>query len=998
MGQNADNIPIISNVVAFRDDEKIGFHIVWNYSEGRSYEILVRSVGTTYEGKLEIVKNKIGIFQYACWTFNENCNLQVMYEIQIQDNTSGILSEKVSAALVELENVTTNYDAAGIIRLEWSFPEFVPGYYVQAVLSAGEFKQVNTLLENEREIRVSNNVPENQDLFLKLTPYISNMSLAFPTEAQKIIRQTLIIEKGYLEQTSDKIIITLEGLLSDVDYELAIVDKEDCIVGTAIGVRSKEEVLFSIARNDFPTRYEKEYFIKVRIKSGSNYGPYSSGYPLILTAPSIERVDFVEEKKMMLALQGIAEKTFMTGAKVNLLEDGVVVETYEMSMPKDIITIHATFQEGKIYTLKAAYLSGILQGVYSGSDYTIYPEKPEILSAVFCSGNLQISWKDIAEAEYEVFVNGGFFGRLQGTEYCIEKVNDKVDVEIHVRKDSFGGQTTKVSFQDTRIEILSIENESEKIHIKWTQGEEGDTYIYQILDGAELITTMRLEDSEVILEKNQYKNLLNPLFSICIVKGVVTSSATVIPLWEPSLKLERRTTDAIELSWSTYLPDTVSRYELELYKANGDCIEKRFVWGENISIQCDTAVSAALAPVLGNSRGIKSQLCNLYQPDIYPFNIEDKGVLAYQCEAIQKTPAGQELSLLLPALYEDGKEPQELPQSGCFSLQKADGEYPYCILLSKDNGVWEFSEKRTVLEDYKNFMKKAEESGMTASGLYRLMEIIGRALPQYFEEALRLAYGFEPEKASISLVPGMILRADMQAYRYGASDDKERTSGFLASQRLEFPVNLRKSENNQEVLYFDPFLFWLVNNNGMEVELPKVTAGASEIGRVGQGIGGTVDMGSKNLLHSFLRLAYPQTYLIRTFKGSAWYQDNAVLVAAESYSKSLTEAENARSGAQVSQDTAVTYFLGRSAMTPCIAVNYNGARLVVPVGTTLGDILIQNAFPHDEGRMYLTRHLGGCGILQDGEVRRSVQIRTDWKRNQHQKDIPLLHGDSILTE
>ena len=154
---------------------------------------------------------------------------------------------------------------------------------------------------------------------------------------------------------------------------------------------------------------------------------------------------------------------------------------------------------------------------------------------------------------------------------------------------------------------------------------------------------------------------------------------------------------------------------------------------------------------------------------------------------------------------------------------------------------------------------------------------------------------------------------------------------------------------------------------------------------------------------SFYRLFVPNALLSPSGIGSQRASDNFVLAAASS----LTALSSATSAP--SANTSVAYFRGRAVLKPCLRVSFDGMERVVPVGTTLANLLEQYgrlgpAAPLPLAGVSLERGLGGAVLDPNAPAQAgSAPVSLDWRAPSAAlygpgwgaTSLPLLPGDRI---
>jgi hypothetical protein len=200
---------------------------------------------------------------------------------------------------------------------------------------------------------------------------------------------------------------------------------------------------------------------------------------------------------------------------------------------------------------------------------------------------------------------------------------------------------------------------------------------------------------------------------------------------------------------------------------------------------------------------------------------------------------------------------------------------------------------------------------------------------------------------------------------------------------------------------FDAFIAQLVAANALEVGTPP-SSGTSVAG-----VADAADLfyGPASIppfTQPFYRLFVPKALQSPTGSGSVVPANNFAIAAAASYT--LLEA----SSNVPSSSNPVAYFRGRAVVRPCIRVVVNGAEVVVPIGTTIGNLLDRYGWRPPSTAValdgfVLERSLGPV-VLSPGntyDVGQSYPVRLDWQKLAVYAPwldalaLPLLHGDRL---
>lgn len=348
---------------------------------------------------------------------------------------------------------------------------------------------------------------------------------------------------------------------------------------------------------------------------------------------------------------------------------------------------------------------------------------------------------------------------------------------------------------------------------------------------------------------------------------------------------------------------------------------------------------------------------------------------------------------------------------GPFTIEPSgDTSLPYKLTIAADDEVWKFeldSIRTTLQSHYIAFLKAVEsptgEAGATPYGINLLQSAIGRYMPQTFTELLYYNFGLTTDtsvgSASVDLRPGMVLRASVSDYQEVTGNSVDTwVPGYAGSASLDFEIGAYTAGSNWRT-GFNSFLSALNSQQGLHVNAPYVSTSGSQA----SGIAGDSDLYYTAFLQPFYRMFVPNPVPPATSTGSSTISSNFTLAAASDYT-SLQDV-----GIDPSKN-AVAYFRARTVLKAMIYVVLNGVEKLVPIGTTVGNMLDQHGYrPIAASRALQTlrvyRSLASVITNTDSSqsVAPVVEVRFDWNGFVTYSDgigsdslsLPLLPGDQI---
>jgi hypothetical protein len=197
---------------------------------------------------------------------------------------------------------------------------------------------------------------------------------------------------------------------------------------------------------------------------------------------------------------------------------------------------------------------------------------------------------------------------------------------------------------------------------------------------------------------------------------------------------------------------------------------------------------------------------------------------------------------------------------------------------------------------------------------------------------------------------------------------------------------------------FDAFVARLAGAGALMVPPPPVDPGGTQ-----GGAAGAADLFFPAFAQPFHRLYAPENLQPPSGIGTSLPAANFALAAAPTF----TALQH--TSATPDPDGMVAYFRGRAVVSVCVRVTVNGADRMVPLGTTVGNLLDRHAAgPLGPGRRLegLRMWRGTGGVVPDVgaeplPVGAERPVRFDWGRLTRYGDgydalaLPILHGDRI---
>jgi hypothetical protein len=424
----------------------------------------------------------------------------------------------------------------------------------------------------------------------------------------------------------------------------------------------------------------------------------------------------------------------------------------------------------------------------------------------------------------------------------------------------------------------------------------------------------------------------------------------------------------------------------------------------------------------GNDLGLASDAASIFVPGFHtstssastapPFTYP--ATLITTTTSADDAMAGQPLSLYLPDVSA-GTGLTGLPLTqGAFTLAantdatRNKAVYPYVLNISntvKTENPWVFTAAETfrtgLADDVQTFLTAVETAGAVPWGMTLIQQALARLMPQTFAEQLYYNFGLTfpgqvdgATQGSVDLRPGMVLRVVPNPYQTVAGQTSGSwLTGYVGAACIDYDVGSLVSATGAWSAGFDSFIGQLVGSGALTVSAPVANTGTGQE----QGIAEAADLYFPAFTQSFYRLFVPSSLLSPSGTGSITASDNFVLAAASSYA-GLCSATSAPSA-----QATVAYFRGRAVLKACLRITLDGAGIVVPVGTTLANLLAP-AVPPPLAGVRIERGLGGAVLdptLPSNPA--SLDVHLDWQASGAAAygpgwgvaSLPLLPGDRI---
>jgi len=382
--------------------------------------------------------------------------------------------------------------------------------------------------------------------------------------------------------------------------------------------------------------------------------------------------------------------------------------------------------------------------------------------------------------------------------------------------------------------------------------------------------------------------------------------------------------------------------------------------------------------------------------------------------AMTGTAPSQPLTLYVPEIGKTGPLTGLPITEGPFTLAAVAGTaYPYALSIaaSGSGSPWVFDTqpiRPATLLAYVAFLTALETAGAAPWGILALQDALARVMPQTFQEILYYGFGLSFPSAdtgatlgSVDLRPGMVLRVAASPYQAisQSSSALRWSNGYVAGPVVDYEVGQFVDSSGNITTGWDSFIGQLVGGGALSVNPPPSHDTTQQMG----GVADVADLYFPGFITPFYRLFVPSSLDGASDPAPTDTPSNFTLAAATSFT-ALSTASNVPGGT-----VPVAYFRGRAVPRACLRVTLNGAPLVVPVGTTVANLLAQAgrlpmAAPLPTAGVTVIRSLGAAVLDPTAPAGSSRwPLRLDWTglgtygQGWTPLSLPLLPGDSVTT-
>lgn len=839
---------------------------------------------------------------------------------------------------------------------------------------------------------------------------------------------------NYNDKTSELLVQTISPPPSTLFSWISLYSK-----GKVIQQGVSENGIFKL---DFPLKSLESYTVGVQYcnsnPSPDSFGTISDLEDVVTVIPSLFKTEYCNERLKVWWLEFSA---FPNNYNITLLEDGKLFVTqphWTVTENSALALLTSPLDPAKNYTITLSVQSGVSVGPASNPIDVITSTK-EITNVKYNGNIVTANWS----TGYNTGITGYNLVLFNGltkvrtvpggdTSGFINAVinSDMGEYSIALQQISgysFGPYSNKVPILTTRPGKVAFTTSpvTGEINASWNPVTEITEYIL-FLEPENTLLSSKTTSCTLPVPFNPNSEI-SFIFGYCLEKNgykttIVQSKSTTIPTGQP--KLLNVDYDGVTISslwedvsnatgYTTSLIATKGKITGVLSNINSTVLENSSIITFDKTADGTEYEIVVQATFDNGVSGPASNSLPIFKPGFFISTLASQKSFPYiypatEISAVSTPPPGETLPLYFPEIGDSKlvNLPISVPEKNPLFVFQATGSlvYPYQLFIDKKSPIWTFDKsaiRLDLIQGVKELIIALEEANAMPWGINMVQDALSRYLPQTFKETLFLAYGMDGTSSAVDLRPGMILRIGVNTIQTaGFSGNQQWLNGYSGGPVLEYEIGSKIDSTGKWSVGFDNFIGELISDNLLNVNPPDEGTRWNQQ----SGIADAAGLYYSNFPSSYHRLLPPQTISNTTESCSSDTTKQFVIAASEKYSEIL-DAKNITGGI-----CPIAYFRGRSIIRVAIRVSINNHEHVVPVGTTLLNLLettgcVPSLANMNIDGLIIKRNLGSVVIDKalPLSTSNSYNIRVDWKTlasfspGWTSLSIPLLPGDVITT-
>ncbi|MFA5262584.1 MAG: hypothetical protein WC378_02080, partial [Opitutaceae bacterium] len=700
---------------------------------------------------------------------------------------------------------------------------------------------------------------------------------------------------------------------------------------------------------DLPAGVPNGASLAIRALAAASSGPLGNAMPVLIDAPSGLAMSF-DGFSLSCSWSAPADERIDGFAAAISIDgqDPVIMRVKEPALRYTLAPKSATS-----LSVTVAATSGCGSGPACGAVQAIV-KNPVITSADYDGSVLKLGWTPVQDAT----AKGYRLSLLSGAIVCGEAsfggttgVMPVAPAPIALQLQAFGDRTlgpcspTSTALVTTApvLASMAVDPDGGDLTVSWSAVPAAEAYQVEVRGRFEAPYKKRATGTTCTIPADSIKSggVLQVLARGTLggagdpVTGPWSAPSLLVALPPQNVAVDYDGRQAV-VTWDPVPCPEVNAYQVNLFGGS-----KTASWRTNATsllltgpFDAGVAYTVSVQPVGGGAAGKASVKTQLFAPGLYLST--DKTKSSYLAPSQDSAMSAYDITVYLPNLFATPVS-EGLPATPPFVMAKAQAPFAYTLTIPASSDAWKFGAepvRAAIKQAYAKLLVDLMKLGLTPLGWNMLQDAIARAMPQTFAETLLYEFGFRAEDGVADLKPGMILRAEYSGYQYLGPNQPSSAfiNGYLGTLGAEYDIGSFVDSNGSWLTGFDSFLARICES-GTKVPTPKTIQDKT------MGGCGLVDLNYSQFRQPFVRLVYPPNVLPQDTSGNPNPAFNAALVAAADYATLEVATGNLRNAQPITSGAAVLYLRGRATLTACLRVWVDGAPNVVPVGTTLCNLL-----------------------------------------------------------
>jgi hypothetical protein len=1030
--------PVISSVSCTTGGTRPVFSLAWLIQQGYTgpFTIIVTTAGGTAVTGTASGMTPSG----GTWTAGEDMNAQTtMYYVQVAvQSDPTIISDRAPLLFAPVTNITTAYDGI-TLSVGWTAAaSAMPAGQTQIRLTTGGGSQVASVTSGTiAQFVVAPNLrTAGGSWTVKVTPIFDISSGPVSDPATVLYARpdvSAVAVTTPLDTVNTLITVTGANLpdSGDVWFVASLVQAGRVVATTAplAGTHAGTRTWTMTAGFGIAADLAHDYAVTAALSSqtaGVATGPDGASMGLVLLPPTPEVVTTASgtDRTITVTITPPAGSSAINGSAISLLDaGGQPVAGGQASGTGLTHSVSPTgLTIGAAYTVIAAAGRGSSTGPYTTTGLPVLTSAPALTAATLDGGVVTASWNTVTDTG----VTGYRLDLVSGTGVAASGSFSGGSGSLPVPQLPAGGQgaapslvVTPIGSSTTGPASVALALISEAVAVTGIafpaaggdvtvtlsaagQGEDG--YALELWKNGTLSqsltsgTTAVTVPASALTDPASYAVRGRATRSGASVKGPWSAFTPLGDIAPAGLAIAYDGATA-SLSWRAV--DGASAYLVTGIPGSNGVLTTAPELSVAIAYASDQNPTLSVQAITGVTTGPATS-APVFAAGLYPTFAQDTAAAIIPATAPAMT--AYQITIGLPQLFTTPPATADLPAVAPFAIVEGTAPYTYALTIAGDPEAlpWTFTAeavRQPLVTAWNSFLTALETATATPLAIQTVQAAIARAMPQTFAETLLFGYSFDPVNGHVDLLPGMVLRAEFEAYTTmpAGSPDQAYLNGFVTSGVARWQVG-RIVKNGVTCTVLDEFVGLVTSQGGTTVPRPLPT------NRKVAGAGGLIDTGWSTMQQPLLRLVYPQAFPSCAQPGTPYPELNAVLLAASKLSDLEAATEAAHNGSDASARAAVLYFRGRTTLVAEIRILVNGVEQLVPLGTTLGDVLATRAQePATVGLpltgIRLTRGTGPspAGTPASYNAGGGQPLRVDWApaANAAMTALPLMAGDRI---